>query len=603
MKCARTLSLAAALVLAGTVSADQLAGTMNFANVTDSKVNQTTPENNEGNEKHVELGDFDEDGDLDVIIGVALSDLGARRNKLYQNDGGVLNEVTDSGIIPGFTALKVTRNVFFRDFTGDGHLDIYVINDQNSHSDQFFVGEWDGGAFQSFAEDNQRLPSGGDLGAACSGVAEDFDNDGDYEVYSGNYPNSSQDRILDNDGTGFFDDMTNSRAPQELDYTVDVSAADLNGDGRIDLILSNGFFDQNKIYYNNKNDEAGFTGDYKYGASGNDGVQNLGQANSENAMEPGDFDGDGDLDIYWSDRNGDDDRILRNDGVDANGMVIWTELNILPFRVSNRASRKAEVADLNGDGRPDIVVTAESRRLAILRNTSVDGGMSFIEWTPGSAFPPEDESSRGWHSVIFDANGDGRNDILTGGWNDDHLFESTPSNEIDAASIPDGVLPALFNMDPIAIYGEGSEGMDDTYTMSDEVSAGTTISLIVNGPDDYRIAMLGTGGGPLAAANRGGLGVEEALSYFATSPGAYGFRIMVLESAGGSSASDIDNDGNVGATDLAAVLAAWGKCLDCAEDVNGDGVVNFGDLVIVLGDWGPAVTTNEYTFEILTRSE
>ena len=44
------------------------------------------------NEKQVEVGDFDEDGDLDVVIAVAQSDFGARRNKLYRNDGGNAND-------------------------------------------------------------------------------------------------------------------------------------------------------------------------------------------------------------------------------------------------------------------------------------------------------------------------------------------------------------------------------------------------------------------------------------------------------------------------------------------------------------------------------
>lgn len=51
--------------------------------------------------------------------------------------------------------------------------------------------------------------------------------------------------------------------------------------------------------------------------------------------------------------------------------------------------------------------------------------------------------------------------------------------------------------------------------------------------------------------------------------------------------ADIDDDGTVGPSDLAAVLGAWGPCPCCREDLNGDGVVDAFDLALLLGDWGP----------------
>ena len=49
---------------------------------------------------------------------------------------------------------------------------------------------------------------------------------------------------------------------------------------------------------------------------------------------------------------------------------------------------------------------------------------------------------------------------------------------------------------------------------------------------------------------------------------------------------DIDGDGIVGFSDLAAILAAWGICEDCPADLNGDGAVFFDDLTILLNNWG-----------------
>ncbi len=49
---------------------------------------------------------------------------------------------------------------------------------------------------------------------------------------------------------------------------------------------------------------------------------------------------------------------------------------------------------------------------------------------------------------------------------------------------------------------------------------------------------------------------------------------------------DLDDDGIVGAADLAFVLGSWGPCEGCPADFNGDNVVNASDLAQVLGAWG-----------------
>ncbi len=49
---------------------------------------------------------------------------------------------------------------------------------------------------------------------------------------------------------------------------------------------------------------------------------------------------------------------------------------------------------------------------------------------------------------------------------------------------------------------------------------------------------------------------------------------------------DFDNDGIVGASDLAILLGSWGPCEGCPTDFNGDDAVDAADLAQVLGAWG-----------------
>ncbi|MHC4992242.1 MAG: FG-GAP repeat domain-containing protein, partial [Planctomycetota bacterium] len=459
------LVVAALVVPAATVPAlageDPLAETLSFRPETTSRVTQLV-EPSLTNEKEVEYGDFDEDGDLDVVIANAYSDFGDRRNKLYENVNGHFNEITLSGAIPGFTVTKVSRNVFFRDFDGDEHLDIWVINDSNSHADQIFLASWAGEEFVQFVETSGRIPSGGLTGAACGGWSADFDQDGDWDVYCGNYPNSAQDQLLENNGFGFFTDVTGTHVPTASDYVVDVNGADMNGDGKLDLLISNHGNHNNWIYYNDNNGAAGALGDFKYTGS----TQSLGNPiANENSMEAADFDGDLDLDVYWSNASGvTGDRILRNNGNDGSNKATFTSLHILPFSVTDKISRKASVADLNGDGRSDVFVMKEDGwgRPTVLRNTTVNNDISFVDWTPASTFPSTDWHV-GWHAALFDTNNDGDVDIFLGGYQGDHLFENCPPLDYEEGALAAGVIPELYNREAAAVIGSVGAGASDTF--------------------------------------------------------------------------------------------------------------------------------------------
>ncbi len=579
----------------------QISGTLNFENVTGARINQAVAEE-ASNEKEVDFGDFDNDGDLDVVIAVAHSDFGQRRNKLYRNNNGVFNEVSGAPLIPGFSSTDVSRNIFFRDFTGDGFLDIWVTNDGNTSgnggTDKLYVAQVVKGEVVKFEPINQAGDGGANCGnltrsPECSSVAVDFDLDGTIDLWLGNYPNQSQDFLRFNDGFGNFSLLgAGALVPNDCDYTVDISTADMNGDGTMDILISNwGFnFGPNKLYYNNRNGLGSFDGDFNYTGS----VLVLGNASTEeNAMEPGDFDGDGDMDIYWTNVVGPGDRVLSST-VNKDGTVNFVTIGNLPRSVATRITRKPTVLDLNGDGRVDLVVGAESgsnSRPTILRNTTVNGEISFVDWTPGDEFP-NGSVHKGWHAAVFDSNGDGDPDIFLGGWANDHLFENVPSNEMTEDDIGAGILPALFNLDPLAVVGTAGVGETDAYTAAD-IGSGF-ISVVLNGADDYLLEVLDSGNTVVGSSDRGGLGTEEALQV-GTLAGTYTIQVTTQACA---AIADLNDDCNVGAADLLALLVAWGRNPGHPADFDGDGNVGASDLLVLLVAWG----RSEYVLEVLSRS-
>ena len=54
---------------------------------------------------------------------------------------------------------------------------------------------------------------------------------------------------------------------------------------------------------------------------------------------------------------------------------------------------------------------------------------------------------------------------------------------------------------------------------------------------------------------------------------------------------DLDNDNEVGSSDLGLLISAWGGCskdpdIPCCSDLDGNGVVNSADLGLLIGSWG-----------------
>lgn len=578
MKRVVCMFIATGVALAGSTvwAAGRLPGTLNFQDVTGSNVNQTVNET-ASNEKEVAYGDFDNDGDLDVLVGDAQSDFGQRRNKLYRNNNGVFLEISGAPAIPGFSSPDVTRNAFFRDFDGDGWLDILIINDGNTGGPagqvKVYINKQVGGVFDHFDNEGTSRVPGGVNGPACSAQSEDFDADGDIDFYSANYPNNSQDRMWFNrdDLPGFFQEVTSSNVPNDNQYTVDAASADINNDGTLDLLLSNWVNSGgDRIYYNNLNSNGSGVGDFKYAGS----TQTIGiPGQNENAMEPADFDGDGRIDIYHTNgTSGGTDIVRRNTGNSASGQATFAVVSPLPVYVRTNISVKATAKDLNHDGRMDVVVMMQNGRPAVLRNTTVNGDISFVDWSPAQAFPPG-TAHRGWHAAAFDADGDGWEDIFLGGWTNDHLFVNVPSNEVDGEVIGDA-LPAIFNTDPVAVTGSVTDSR--TFTAGG-VPGNVLIASVLHSASDLTLELVDNNGNVLASSDRGALGVEEAFQSTTSSSGT-NLRVKVNALVG-----DRDEDGDLDVFDFAQMEMCVAPGMPASPsctifDFNQDGSVDVADV-------------------------
>ena len=179
------------------------------------------------------FGDFDSDGDADLLVGFVPGAESVLR--LYRNTGGRFEDVTAAaGLVRDSGAV---RQPAWIDYDGDGDLDLFVALRDRPNA----LYRNDGGHFRDVAAEVGLADRRRSVGA----VWLDYDEDGDLDLYVGNMDGDAN-GLFRNDGGRFHDVADEAgvawggRAPRELaNGTVRPCAADVNGDGRLDLFMAN----------------------------------------------------------------------------------------------------------------------------------------------------------------------------------------------------------------------------------------------------------------------------------------------------------------------------------------------------------------------------
>ena len=339
--------------------------------------------------------DYDNDGDQDLYV----ANYGP--NALYRNEGrGRFSEAAKRA---GLADPRWSVAASWLDYDNDGMLDLFVANylsfdhrvsperslaslhegyrsyagprDFQAQPDALYRNLGDG----TFADVSAQMginPQGAG-GKGMGSLATDYDMDGDLDIFVAN--DRSPKQLYRNDGGHFaevalwagvaFDESGNATGAMGVD------AGDYDGDGRLDLFVTNFVFEYNSLYRNlgdgtfaDLTNAAGLAlPSYKYVGWGAGFF---------------DYDNDGWLDIFVANGHVHEDMDLLNESVSFGqpnqlfhneGQGVFTEVSAQsgpPFLIA-RSSRGAAFGDYDDDGDLDIAVVNAGGPAELLRN---DGG-------------------------------------------------------------------------------------------------------------------------------------------------------------------------------------------------------------------------------------
>ena len=332
--------------------------------------------------RSVFAADMDGDGDMDILSASWIDDTIA----WYENNNGDASSWTATDIA---TSADGAWSVFAADMDGDGDMDILSAS---SEDDTIAWYENNNGDASSWTATD--IATNAD--SARSVFATDMDGDGDMDILSASWDDDTIAWYENNNGDA--SSWTATDIATNANGAYSVFAADMDGDGDMDIVSASYNDDTIAWYENNNGDGSSWTA--------TDIATN---ANGAQSVYAADMDGDGDLDIVSASHLDDTIAWYENNNGDASS---WTATDIA---TSADGAFSVFAADMDGDGDTDIVSASPfDDTIAWYENN----GAVDPTWTASDIATSADSAQSVYAA---DMDGDGDLDIVSASHDDDTI--------------------------------------------------------------------------------------------------------------------------------------------------------------------------------------
>ncbi|MGB0402978.1 MAG: FG-GAP-like repeat-containing protein [Salibacteraceae bacterium] len=343
-------------------------------------------------------GDYDNDGFDDLYV--AEYDVN-KPSYLYHNNGDGTFSKNTSGVVVSDKGSSIAGT--WGDYNNDGLLDLFVANNVGALNALYKNNG--GGNFTKITTGDIANHSG-----YCHGASwVDYNGDGYLDLFVTDYMPTKFNLLYKNNQNGTFTKITNSELVQEAKYTIGATWADYDMDGDMDVFVPATNGQPNSLFRNNGN------GDFE--KMDNVGIP-IDSANSVGCSW-GDFDNDMDLDLFVTNTSGQNNFLYQNDGDGT-----FTQVTSGIIVNDGGLSSSSNWVDFDNDGDLDIYVCNDQSDANVMYIN--DGNGNFTKPTS----PLSENLGNSYSHAWSDYDNDGDMDLIVGNHSSENnvFFQNNRAN-------------------------------------------------------------------------------------------------------------------------------------------------------------------------------
>jgi hypothetical protein len=296
---------------------------------------------------------------------------------------------------PAVTDPGASRSAHWIDYDKDGDLDLFVTNGKAGGENNVLYRN-EGGPDHAFTRMNSLVVS--QDGAPSDGATwGDYDNDGDDDLFVVNWYGVNN-MLYRNEGDGTFTRIVAGPPVTDGGYSETASWGDYDNDGWLDLAVSNSAGDLKEFLYRNLGD-----GTFQKVTAG--AIPN--GAGASRGLTWVDYDNDGDLDLFVANESNQNEFLYRNMRVES-GVDTFQAVTTGPVVTAGASSWSGSWGDYDNDGDLDLFVANTANQNNALFNNQGDG--TFLRLPVGFG-DVVDDSGFSASSAWVDADNDGDLDL------------------------------------------------------------------------------------------------------------------------------------------------------------------------------------------------